>query len=232
MMQAVDQELRKNRIYAAIAALIYGAVWVLLILFLHFQIMVTDNESEGLLINFGTTETGWGETDLSASDEMAQAPEASPSTSQQTPADVVQTQETEVAPAMPVNPTETPEPPVEQPRQVDQRALFPGRTVNSTSSSEGTTAGAGNQGNPAGSPTGSHTGTGTGDSGISYDLSGRSVIGTLPPPAYTVREEGRVIIEIYVDQQGRVTRTSFRSVGSTTTNATLVAAAERAARQA
>ncbi|MDR0954098.1 MAG: hypothetical protein LBM20_01785, partial [Rikenellaceae bacterium] len=40
------------------------------------------------------------------------------------------------------------------------------------------------------------------------------------------------IIEIYVDQQGRVTRTSFRSVGSTTTNATLVAAAERAARQA
>jgi len=57
-------------------------------------------------------------------------------------------------------------------------------------------------------------------------------VGSLPKPAYNAREEGRVVIEIHVDQQGRVTRTAFRSVGSTTTNSALVAAAEQAARQA
>lgn len=244
-MQAVDQDSRRNRIYAGIASFAYVVILLLLILLLKFNVQIVDNASEGLLINFGSTETGWGDTDLAASDEIADALSASQAASQQSANDVL-TQDTEEAPVIPpdrrttqqptqptpTQPTQTTEPPVEQPRQVDQRALFPGRTTNSTATSEGTAGGAGNQGNPAGDPTGSHEGTGTGTSGNFASLAGRSLLGSLPVPAYTVREEGRVVIEVHVDQQGRVTRTAFRSVGSTTTNATLVAAAERAARQA
>ena len=245
-MQAISPDTQRNRLYAAIAAFIYVAALVLLILLVNFRVQVKDNESEGILINFGNSDTGWGDQDLAASDEMADAARASQAASQQNPLDQL-TQDTEVAPVIPVTPNRntpqtqqptpqqnrpTEEPPVEQPRQVDQRALFPGRTAGSSSTSEGTAGGAGNQGNPAGDPAGSHSGTGTGTSGISYSLDGRSVVGSLPKPSYTAREEGRVVIEIHVDQQGRVTRTAFRSVGSTTTNATLVAAAEAAAKQA
>ena len=245
-MQTVSQDTRKNRFYGAIAALLYVVMWLLIILLVHFKVQVPD-DSEGFLINFGSTETGFGDQDLAASDETADAPRSTQSASPQNPEDVL-TQDTEEAPTMAVNPNTNRQPtppqpvqntnrpveeqPVEQPRQVNQRAMFPGRTQGSASTSEGTAGGAGNQGNPAGDPTGSHEGTGTGNSGNSYSLSGRSLVGALPVPAYTVREEGRVVIEIHVDQQGKVSRTAFRSVGSTTTNATLVAAAERAARQA
>ena len=45
-------------------------------------------------------------------------------------------------------------------------------------------AGEGNAGDLSGAPEGSHDGTGQSDSGIAYDLSGRSVVGKLPKPSY------------------------------------------------
>lgn len=244
-MRRTDENTRKNRLYGAIATGAYVLMWVLLFLFVSIRIGIPLEQSEGILINFGTTETGSGSDDLAMSDEIADASRSSQSASEQTPVEQI-TQDFEEAPVVPTNPVNTQqprpepvqpekpteEPPVEPQREVNRRALFPGRTQNSTSTLEGTASGEGNQGNPAGDPTGSHEGTGQGTSGNSYDLTGRSLIGSLPVPAYTVREEGRVVIEIHVDQQGQVTRTSFRSRGSTTTNSTLVAAAERAAKQA
>ena len=245
MMYAATDD-KKNKLYGALATLLYVVIWLLLIFFVTFKVAPPIDEGEGILINFGNTETGFGDDDLPNTDELAAANQPSQSAPDHTPESQM-TQTTEPAPAVttrpdptpqPTNqpatsqPTPTEQPPVEQPRQVDQRALFPGRTTGSTSTSEGTAGGAGNQGNPAGDPAGSHDGTGTGTSGVSFSLNGRSAVGALPKPDYTVREEGRVIIEIRVDQQGKVVATSFRSVGSTTTNSTLVAAAERAAKQA
>ena len=63
-------------------------------------------------------------------------------------------------------------------------------------------------------------------------LAGRSLQAALPRPDYGAREEGRVVIEIMVDRQGRVTDATYRSSGSTTQNSTLINAALRAARQA
>lgn len=231
-MRTIDRDTRKNRLRAGIAALAYVAVLLLLILLWKFRVEITDNRSEGLLLNFGNTETGSGPLDLPASDETAASASSSQATASQRASDVL-TQHTEEAPVLPTQ-TQPNRPNDTQatPQQVDRRALFPGRTTNSTAPSEGTAAGAGNQGDPNGSPTGSREGTGSGTTGNSYNLDGRSLVGSLPRPGYPAREEGRVVIEIHVDQQGRVTRTAFRSVGSTTTNAALVAAAERAARQA
>ena len=130
---------------------------------------------------------------------------------------------------------DTPEPqqkPAEKPREVNRKALFPGRTEGSASTSEGTGTGVGNQGDPAGTPEGSHERTGTGTSGNSASLTGRSLMGALPTPDYSARDQGRVIIEIVVDQQGKVTSASYRSKGSTTQNSSLVNSALRAARQA
>ena len=122
--------------------------------------------------------------------------------------------------------------PAEQPRTVNRRALFPGRTAGSTSTSEGPAAGEGNAGDLSGAPEGSHDGTGQSDSGIAYDLSGRSVVGKLPKPSYPGNESGKVVVDVTVDASGRVTYASYRAQGSTTNSKRLVDAAVEAARKA
>ena len=102
----------------------------------------------------------------------------------------------------------------------------------STSTSEGPAAGEGNAGDLSGAPEGSHDGTGQSDSGIAYDLSGRSVVGKLPKPFYPGNESGKVVVDVTVDASGRVTYASYRAQGSTTNSKRLVDAAVEAARKA
>ncbi len=243
-MYAERNEERKNRAWGIAATVFYVLLWCLLIYFVSFPKKTPERIGEGILINFGSTETGFGEEDLPDSDETAPSQQASQS-SPDVPENRL-TQDFEEAPAVADNPQErqpettapssqpdnrTETAPSEPTREVDRRALFPGRS-DTRSTSEGNTEGSGNQGNLAGDPTGSHSGTGLGDSGNSYNLSGRSLVGSLPVPEYNAREEGRVVIEIRVDQQGNVISASFRSVGSTTTHNVLVSAAQRAAMRA
>ena len=146
------------------------------------------------------------------------------------------TQETEPAPVITTGSQrqqQTEHTPAEQERQVNRRALFPGRSTSSNASSQGSGAQtAGNRGHESGGD-GSSTGTGTGNEGISFDLKGRRAIGSLPKPAYESNDaQGIVIIEITVDAQGRVQNTAFHPQGSTTQDARLLDAALQAARQA
>ena len=54
----------------------------------------------------------------------------------------------------------------------------------------------------------------------------------LPKPDYKANVTGKVIIDVTVDAAGRVTSAEFHAQGSTTSNATLVEAAKRAAMKA
>ena len=152
------------------------------------------------------------------------------------PAETEKPQETEPAPVITTGSQrqqQTEHTPAEQERQVNRRALFPGRSTSSNASSQGSGAQtAGNRGHESGGD-GSSTGTGTGNEGISFDLKGRRAIGSLPKPAYESNDaQGIVIIEITVDAQGRVQNTAFHPQGSTTQDARLLDAALQAARQA
>jgi len=93
----------------------------------------------------------------------------------------------------------------------------------------------------SGSGTGSKTGTGTGagnDSGIgtgtsdgagpSFNLHGR-YRRSLSMPDYTEKEQGRVVVEIWVDRNGNVTRAIPGFKGSTTVNSSLMQKAREAA---
>lgn len=85
---------------------------------------------------------------------------------------------------------------------------------------------------------GSHTGnsdtgkaTGVGGKGT-FDLNGRSLgPGGLPMPIYNVQDEGRVVVTIVVDPQGRVVSTGINK-RTNTMNPQLRKAAEDAARKA
>lgn len=234
------------RRWAGLAALLYALSIAAAFLFVSFD-MGRDEllPGEGLLIDFGTTETGLGDRDLSATDVQAPPPAgggrsvaAAGRVRDQRAggdrrADTAAGEETPRA----ETPGQTPQrsdaqQPAEQPRTVNRRALFPGRTAGSTSTSEGPAAGEGNAGDLSGAPEGSHDGTGQSDSGIAYDLSGRSVVGKLPKPSYPGNESGKVVVDVTVDASGRVTYASYRAQGSTTNSKRLVDAAVEAARKA
>lgn len=117
-------------------------------------------------------------------------------------------------------------------RQRTQNA-FGGGAGSSNSRDEGQTGDAGNQGSPNGAPnTGSYSGSGLGNEGSGYDLTGRSLMGSLPQPAYNIQEEGIVVIQIEVDRSGRVISATPILRGSTTQNAELQRVAKEAALEA
>jgi TonB family protein len=125
--------------------------------------------------------------------------------------------------------------------EINTKALF------HKSSNEGTTQKAGDQGSPGGtvgSPLykgngkgsgggtggGSGLGTGTGQGiGVSSNLGDR--VSYLKPPEYNSQNEGKVVVEITVNSEGRVTDASPGAKGSTTLDDYLLQVAKNAALQ-
>lgn len=104
---------------------------------------------------------------------------------------------------------------------------------NSNSSSEGDAGGSGNQGYVTGDPDSKNrTGSGLGNSGSGFDLTGRSLIGSLPQPNYSIQEEGIVVVQVTVNKYGQVVSAEYQLKGSTTQNSTLKKAAIDAAKKA
>jgi len=60
-------------------------------------------------------------------------------------------------------------------------------------------------------------------------LKGRNVVGTLPRPAYGVQESGTVVVTVWVDQYGNVTKALAGAEGTTVTSTELWTAARNAA---
>lgn len=96
--------------------------------------------------------------------------------------------------------------------KVNTRALY---SANKTNKGEGETNKAGDQGKLYGKPKAkSHISSGgagdgvsgSGDgSGISFNLSGRRSI-TLPKPSYNSMEQGRIVVNIWVNRKGEITK--------------------------
>ena len=83
----------------------------------------------------------------------------------------------------------------------------------------------------AGHPKG-NTSTGKAEGAPNAHLKGRSVLGALPRPDYAVQDEGKVVVDIWVDNYGNVTKAVAGGQGTTVSNQTLWAAARAAAMKA
>ncbi len=70
-----------------------------------------------------------------------------------------------------------------------------------------------------------------GNNKISYSLQGRNSL-SIPKPQYRLQEEGKVVVEITVDKNGKVVNARPGMQGSTTSNSTLFEAAKKAALKA
>ena len=224
----------KDKRRGLITTILVHALLLLLFLFVGLSYYEPKPE-DGILINFGNSATGMGEQADGApiSKPQTQSPaqsnpestETPPTETEQTP---VATQNVTDAPSLPTEslpktepaePTENKEPvqeqtqekPVEkepdpQPSDALQKLLQ--TTQNSKSGGEGVEKGAGDQGDPDGDKNSKNrSGNGGGGSGGdgNYRLGGRLAL-QKPRPDYPCSEQGRVVVKIYVNRNGKVTR--------------------------
>lgn len=241
--------------YGVLGALGFAVATGVLLLTLGFTTPLPLPAEEGILINFGDSESGFGETEpqennFEQPEETQEAVEESNTenqTEEVTPApdEEIMTQEFEEAPAEETA-NETPAPTTKEEtkkeekkeeekkeQEVNKKALFPGKSQNESNTSEGEAGGEGNQGSKTGSTESeNHSGgSSTGGDGVDFSLAGRNPE-SLPKPAYNYQEEGKVVVDITVDKLGRVTKANAGVKGSTTLDKNLLDAAKKAALRA
>lgn len=225
-------------------------VFLLLVLLLMFALKCEEpipTESEGILVNFGTTETG-STNDIPTVTEVQTPSEVQPEESVvEEVVEEVETQEIEETVTIetseqveevveePTEPVveETVEEVVEEPT-VNDNAMFGQSSVTNNNANNGNTDGSGDQGNPDGSIESDIYGnqsTGLGDSGFGWSLDGRSLV-TAPQIKDNSQQTGTVKIKIKVNKQGKVVEATFTNFGSTTTDSHLVGKAIEAAKRA
>jgi len=123
-----------------------------------------------------------------------------------------------------------PEPQPEPPK-VNERALYKGNSnTNGDGSNQGETGEPGDQGQPNGTidATNYEGSGGLGDEGVGYDLGGRGSK-HLPKPAYDSEEQGKVVVDIKVDRNGKVVSAIAGAKGTTISDLRLRRLAEEAA---
>lgn len=229
-MNYYEQDDGKGKKWGIAGVVLYAVVCTAVMFITH---TFTPPEPEmGILIDFGTSEAGSGEEDLAAGDIDSRP--ATPPRPETLSEPFITTDDPRVTvEVLEPKPETRPATPVPEPvpvREIDRRTLFPGRTEGSAATSQGTAGGEGNQGTKEGAPGGSDTTGGASTSGFS--LAGRYLAGNLPRPAYEVQVEGRVVIAITVDAEGKVTNAAYQQAGSTTNHGELVGAARAAALKA
>lgn len=220
---------RRSRVIGTLAAFIYVAGWVVVMLVVNFRLN-TEVIEEGVMLDI------IGDPGQAAA--MQQATVKPVQTVPQPPSqEELATQDTEEAPAIaPEKPKEKtkpkpqPEKPQEKPRQADPNALF--RPSKNTSQGGATASAETGQGK--GGYSGDEKGSGGGGVDSEYSVGNRTLVGRLPLPStdYGKNKQGKVVVEIMVNEDGAVTSATYRAKGSTTSDNQLVRVAIEAARKA
>ena len=223
--------MKNPKVISGICTAVIMAIIVAVLLAFGYNPPDPPIPEEGVEVNLGDSDLGFGQSADPVSEASSYAPPAAQ--------EQVATQHTEPAPAINAakktgvtNPNATEQPKVENKEpQINPNALFTGRrNQNSGNGSQGQSTGTGDQGKPDGTPN-SNNYVGSGGNGGNYSLAGRSAV-SLPLPQYNSNQQGTVVVRIWVDQQGRVTRAEYEPKGSNTSDGNLVSKAKAAALKA
>lgn len=244
-----------EKINGVIGTILFHGAMILIIVLFGFSTPLPLPEEQGILINFGTDETGFGDiepayTDIPSEEEVS--PQQEEQSAEQDKGEIItqdfeesaaikeektatekKTEKQEVKKETVTEPVEeTPQQVVEE-RKVNERALYKGKNTETNSTGgEGVTQGDGNQGSITGSPDSDNYSQGLSQgSGVTFSLEGRNPL-YLPKPRYDYQVEGKVVVEIRVDRNGNVTYARAGVKGSTTNDENLIKAAQEAALKA
>jgi TonB family protein len=241
------------RVRGIIGTIVFHLFLVLLLVVFGFSTPLPLPAEKGILINFGNSDDGMGAEEPRMQD-AAPTPQQAKASKPSEESPLTQTHEeapslpapkkestkkeqtkskTETPTTQPTQNTQTTQTNTEEKPKVNHKALFPGQKTTGGNTGEGETGKPGNQGGLEGSPestnrTGTTGGGGDADRGIIANLQGRTAQ-SLPKPEYPSQKEGRVVVEVTVDNRGNVTKAVAGVRGSTTLDNELLRAAEKAA---
>ena len=215
--------MKKSNTYGVIGSILFCGILILLLLLIYLPGLKAP-EDEGLMVSFGNTEQGSGMTET-PTPKPAVIPEPVPvakavkpvkqdlmtqtdnsfAIAEQKKKDELRKQQE----ALERQRVEKERIAAEQKRK-EQEAInnanaMNGLFGNNNSSGSGTTTGETQQGNPVGKGS---------SGGNSWSLSGRNLSGRLVSPSYNEDVEGKITVNIRVDQSGKVISAS---IGSPTT---------------
>ena len=223
----------KNRRKAIIGTVLFHIGLLLCFIFMGLTYQIPPPPEEGITINFGYQDFGSGSEQA---EQIVEKQEITPQeiVNNNPVVEDISTQDIEETPTTKLKEQ------LEKPKEVNKieekkpepvvntKALYPGKKQNN-SNSQGISEGQGDQGSQDGDPnSNAYTGGGTGTNGIAYQLGGRT-IAEIKKPNYDSQQQGKVVVTIRVDRNGKVISATPGAKGSTTTNAYLYSKAKEAA---
>ncbi len=234
-------ESNKERTKGIIGTILVHLLVLLVLIFFGLTAPFPPPGEEGVEVNLGYSDQGMGTVQQNQQAPIKELIPPEPKTSTKAKDDII-TQETEDAPSIKEQAkkpdkkqNETKEKTKVEPEKpkVNPNALYTGKS-NKTSdgSNEGETGQPGDQGNPFGSKDSkSRDGSGGAGNGISFSLGGRSAK-HLPKPAYNSKEQGKIVVSIWVNKNGVVTKAMAGAKGTTISDISLQKLTEGAALKA
>lgn len=225
----MDNKEKKDKGIAVAGTIVVHALAVLVLFLMAFRTPLPLPGEEGVEVDLGMMDQGMGNIQPEKpAIPVASQPEQQPSKSKE---DIVTNNDDE-APALekPKNIKPKQEKPAEEPKpKVNDRALFKGNNSPQAGGSEGQTGQPGDQGKPNGlAGIKKYDGQGGKGNGTGYDLGGRGAK-SLHRPNDDFSEEGIVVVDIWVNRQGNVTRAEVATKGTTLINNDMRQKAKQAA---
>ncbi len=219
-------EEKQYKTRGVIGTAIFHVLLVVALLFLALKTPLPLPGEEGVEVSLGDAETGSGLTQPEKIKPIQQVKLVVPDPK---PKEIIQ-QDVEEAPALEEEKPdeakvdeevieETPVEEVKEEPKVNPDALYtPHKKDDDESGNQGNGLEQADQGKTSGSKDSKKTDgiAGMGD-GVSFDLEGRGSI-HLPKPAYESMEQGKVVVTVWVNKQGKITRALEGTKGTTITN--------------
>jgi len=228
--------VKKSEVYGLTGSIIITGILILL-LFLIVMPGLKQPEDEGIMVSFGEVDMGAGNTQTPTTEPVIKETTPPPAAPKPVKQEVLTQDDNSLAIAEQKKKDKREKEAAERLRIEEQRIAnekkkaqqdainkaneMNGLFGNSNSKGSGTTTGDGRQGNPAGSGN---------SGGNSWSLNGRSLTGSLVQPSYDNDVEGRITVNIRVDENGSVLSTSIGSPTNISDAATRNAAMSAAKR--
>ena len=221
----------RDKSIAAVGSIVVHAIALLVLFLMAFRTPLPLPGEEGVEVDLGMMDQGMGNIQPEKpAIPMAAQPQQEESKNEE---DIV-TQNDEEAPAIEKPKTTKPkqEKPAEEPKpQVNNRALFKGSNNPQAGGSEGITGQPGDQGKPNGlAGVRKYDGNGGKGTGTGYDLGGRGAK-SLHRPDDDFSEEGKIVVDIWVNRAGQVVRAEVATKGTEIINNTMRQKAVQAAKR-
>jgi len=228
--------VKKSEIYGLTGSVILTGLLILLLFIITMPLLEKQNE-EGIMVSFGEADMGSGKTETPTEQPTSKPITPPPPAPKPVKQEVMTQDDNSLVIAEQKKKEKKEKEALERQRQeeirianekkraqqeaIDKANAMNGLFGNNNSSGRGTTSGDTRQGNPAGSGN---------SGGNSWSLNGRDLMGTLVKPSYDNDVEGKITVNIRVDENGTVIGATIGSPTTISDSDTRIAAISAAKR--